>query len=195
MVTFRANRNNIEAMSLGVSFVMVVLFSLTSTIVTFKRRCRKHFLSMNRISYGGMRKPFVFIASSVSNSFVMLVYLVLRCLGILSACLFVCFGLSMSFSSCPAFFGLTVSFLRVFRFLTTAISGTACFAFWREAVFTYASFVKFSEWFDFLANRASFGYDYISHIRNSIRLWLKPLASNELATGLFYYTGKGVIVK
>jgi hypothetical protein len=168
-MTFSAKRNNIETMLSCVAKMVMVVFCAFSTVITEFCIYARKFSTTNKSIYYVCSSPLFWV-------------------------IFVPFGVAFTLNITHPF---KTSIFFVF------FSGPVFFAInqvtWlTERLMTIFSFTvlrKFGNRLDCLANTTSFCYNPCSHIRTFLRLWLKPLASNELVTGLFYYTGKGVIVK
>jgi hypothetical protein len=78
-----------------------------------------------------------------------------------------------------SFFGLAVFFLGI-------LITVAFFTIRLMSAFFGFVLIKIRQWLDCLAMRTIFCYNPFSHYFSFQKSWLKPLASNELATGLFY---------
>ena len=180
-MTFLINRDNIEPMFGGITFVMVIFFCLCRAVITLQRIwtgkftiCNSTIHSMYCFMVVGVKFLIIF-SDAIVISFAFLT------LGITFFSSFTLFCLIMMMLSFAMYFFAFLSFRIFFRFFQKTN-----FTIIPMSIVVIYTFVKFRDWFCFFTSSANFGYDLVRHFCFSIKQrCLGPVASRELVTGFF----------
>ncbi len=164
-MAFSANRNNIHPVFFGIAKVMMVFVCFFRATKTVESLCRKNFFRCDSTRDCNVCHPLLRVFFSPKRH--------------------VFFDKRLSFFTCTILFlGNTISFCSP---IFGGVDFSAIFTLRANSTPSISVNTETRNRFDFLASATSFCYNGVSHIRTSLRLWLKPFTSNELVTGLFYY--------
>lgn len=175
-MAFNTNRNHIEPMLWGITGMMILLGGLWAIMTKFSIGTRQ-FAGSNSVIYGII--SFSLFRMSNAETFITS---------------FPFFALMIALCSCLAFFrfkvtnyAFTVYFFATFCLMVLPLARPTINL---KSIIFYPVFVKFRSWFDFLAFRATFRYDFGSH-NQLLRSWLRLelVARYALAVSSSYYRG------
>lgn len=164
-MTFSTKGYNVKMMFWCITFIMMILFGLFSTITTFEQIGLQQFTCDNGTSNCiSCRIPirmshYIFFGGTATYYFALFALMIMI--------------LNVTFSFRIAFAPFIIVYL-VTLFAITSITTRAVIAF-----------VKFRERFNLFATRTSFCYDFVSHIRSFQRLWSEPVVPTIGITGSF----------
>lgn len=191
-MTIYTNRNDIKIMFRRITKMMMVMCCLFAATITFKYFGRRNFSFPNSVLYAfsGFNFLWVFVSISFYSFFAFFTS------QIFSNCFFAFFTLLKMFSVCFSLFALEILFgfnAILFCLLVSFYAGDIAFFTFRTIAkvysgFSFVVFVKFREWFDFVATRTSFCYNLARHcFLHNRKLCLEPKTDTMSVLGSFYY--------